>query len=187
METKIESRTNRQYLEGLAKEKDVYTAVADEMFNTLRVNEPLSVEEAKIYPVFWTSVFDEFKDNIKEIEFAYQEKGKELPLSKGKNLLRKLGCNIKPKIKKGDIKLERVTPELVHYINHNESFISLATQEEEWKRLNAIWNDGGIGFSAPYILTMEPLCYRVNIHCGNISKITFKPENFLNGEYKGEN
>ena len=180
MET--ETKTNRSYLESLAKEKEVYTAVADELGNTVRVENPKSLREAESYSKFWNSVLSEFKRDIGEIQFLYQEKDKELPLSRGKNLLRKLGSNIKPKTVEGDVKIERVHPELIHYINSYKNLAILVTQKQEWKRLNSVAQNSST-FSVPEIETLKPFYYHVNLPLECILKVSFKLKDFLNKPY----
>ena len=175
-----EYSTNREYLEDIALREEVKS------FNFEgedRINRKLgcTLAEAGKHKNFWNSLFHEFKDEIEKIEFLYQERKKELPLSGIGRLGKKLGFKVEPKIQDGDVKKTQVHPIT---INKNFPTLNINTSKEEWESLNALWREGSKGFEAPYIMTLEPLCYRVNLPLENIAEVKFKDGGFLNKQYQ---
>lgn len=144
---------------------------------------PESWDEVFSCSIFWGDVITEFKEDLGKIKFVYQEKSQELPLSLGKNIAKKLGFKVKPKTKAGEVKYEEATPQIIMKVDNEKSLVSIVTEEKEWRRLNEISNITE-NFSAPYVMTLPNLCYRVNIPLECITDVTFKSSEFLNKSFK---
>ena len=176
-----EYSTNREYLEDIASHMEIKSYSFKHEDTVMFNHDSQTLNEAAKKGYFWNSLFHEFKEDVEKIEFFYKEKDKELPLSPLGNLAKKIGFNITPKIQEGEVKKTQVHPIT---INKNFPILNVIASKENWERLNAIWNNGGEGFSAPHILTVEPLCYRVNLPLENIAEVKFKSYNFLNKQYQ---
>jgi hypothetical protein len=142
---------------------------------------PNSMDEAKAYSNFWRKVVSYFKEDIEKIRFIYQENDKELPLSSRKKLLKSIGFNIKPEYEQGQIKSQEVSPK--GFMGVREGLVSLFTDESEWKNLNSI-SKNTKDFSAPYVMALPDLCYRVNIPLEVITSVGFNSPDFLNKNYE---
>lgn len=143
-----------------------YNVNATFLNKNISVPEPNTIEEAVNILGFWEEILKERKNTPKKIEFAYQERNQEIPLSYLKKMLRKTGFNIKPQEKEGEIKYESVSPKAIlsvgNFLPDSESFVKMITDKREWERLNKI-SQGTDTFSAPYVWNLENLCYRVNV------------------------
>jgi hypothetical protein len=157
-------------LEEIARKYDVKAIFSD---NKISVPEPNTMEEAVNILGFWGKVFEEREGTPEKIEFLYQERNKELPLSYTKKMLRKVGFKIKTQEKEGDVKRESVKPESILSVDpllNAGSFVKMITNKDEWKRLNKVAENSDT-FSAPYVFALENLCYRVNIPLQCITKM----------------
>jgi len=185
MTIKQESKYNtiEEYIGFLASNTNINVFTSNPNVNTQEI--PKSMEEAMAYSNFWNPILDEFKEDIGKIEFFYQEKNKELPLSFGKKLLKSVGFNVKPEVKEGKVRYDKVNPEVIRNVNPSKSLVNIVTRENEWKRLNSIAQNTE-DFSAPFVMLPENLCYQVNIPLECISGICFKSTEFLNKKYSSE-
>ncbi len=174
-----EHSTVKKYIENIALNNGVSIDFYGDFDRRLKADKSKSIQESGTYEHFWNSLFHEFKDEIEKIKFLYQEKDKELPLSFGKNLARKLGFNVKPKTQEGEIKKEQLSPIM---IRKNFPTLNVIISKEEWKLLNVLAKDSH-GFSAPYVMMPEPLNHQVNIPLENIVEVKFKSYDFLNKSY----
>jgi len=142
--------------------------------NEISVPEPNTIEEAVDILNFWENVLKERKNTPKKIEFAYQERNQEIPLTYIKKILKKVGFKINPQEKEGEIKYESIHPELIlsvgNSLPYSDSLVKMITNKEEWKRLNKVAQETDT-FSAPYVMAFENLCYRVNVPLQCITKI----------------
>jgi hypothetical protein len=185
METteKIKYKTIRDYVDYLASANKVELGTANEPSNYLSTKKiPKSMDEAVSHAKFWNPIVNEFKEEIGRIYFFYQENDKQFPLSYKQKFLKSIGFKIKPKTEEGEVKYDNVNPQVLS-VNQSRSLVNLITQEEEWKRLNALAKNAG-PFTAPFALLPKNLCYQVNIPLECISAVGFKQNEFLNGEYK---
>ncbi len=173
-----------EYVNSLAREKGVNATVYGDFNKGVKTEKPpRSIKTAGNYKHFWHSFFSEFKDNVGKIEFLYQEKEKELPLSFGNKFLKGVGFNIASKTQEGEIKKENVNPDSIRMNVPGTDMINIITSESEWKVLNSLAKKS-YGFSAPYVMMPEPLCYQVNIPLENIVDVRLKHGDFLNKKYK---
>lgn len=190
MENQKKSNYNTigEYITNLALENRVGLDISKNLSNYVSTKKiPESMEEALSYANFWRPILEEFKDGIGRIDFFYQEKDKHLPLSYNKKLLNLIGFNVKPKMKEGEIKYDKVNVKGFMDTGSLESPVRIFTDnEDEWKRLNAIWKNTD-NFSAPFVQTLKPLCYRVNIPLECINGVNFNQSDFLDKEYKNTN
>ena len=175
-------KTVVEYIENTALSKGVDSLIFKEN-SFLREGILTTIEDAELYSSFLKDILNNFRKNIKKIGFLYQEKEKELPLSFGKNLAKKLGFKIKPNLQQGEIKKDTVNPQLIKKRIVNKDVLEIITFKDEWKRLNALSKES-YGFSAPYIETLEDLCFRLYIPLENIVELEFKPNNFLDNLYQ---
>ncbi len=182
-----EYKTIEEYVNSLAREKGVNATVYGDFNKGVKIEEPLrSIENAKEMLArgpFWHSLFSEFKDNVEKVGFLYQEKEKELPLSLGKSLAKKVGFNMAPEIQEGEIKKGNVNPNFIRMNVPGTAMINIITSESEWRILNALAKES-YGFSAPYVMMPEPQCYQVNVPLENIVEVRFKDSNFLDKKHK---
>lgn len=158
-----------EYAKNLSDKYKMNISIRD---NKVSVPLPESIEQAKETGKFWKDLFGftDVDDTLEKIEFVYQEKDKEIPLSYTKNLIKKLGFNIKPKKETGKIKYDSVKPETISFY---EGSARITTTQQEWKRLNEVSKNTET-FSSPFIMLPENLCYRVNIPLECIIKSDFK-------------
>lgn len=159
-------------------EKNKVNAIVKGPFDYICVDRPNSLEEAEKNADFWGDVLEKFNEEVEQIGFVYQEKDKEIPLSYGKSLLKKIGFNIQPKTEPGKIGYEQVKPECLTY--QKNSTLKLITKEDEWKKLNEIAQKSDT-FSAPFVLLPKNLCYQINIPLECIVETRFK-SGCLNGK-----
>lgn len=188
MENQKKSNYNTigEYITNLALENRVGLDISKNLSNYVSTKKiPESMEEALSYANFWRPILEEFKDGIGRIDFFYQEKDKHLPLSYNKKLLNLIGFNVKPKMKEGEIRYDKVNLNLVRFV-YSPSPVSVVTNEDEWKRLNTISKNTDT-FSAPCVQTLKPLCWQVHIPLGCINGVNFKQSDFLDKEYKNTN
>ncbi|MCX6750562.1 MAG: hypothetical protein NTZ83_03830 [Candidatus Pacearchaeota archaeon] len=185
-EQKSKYRTIKDYVNFLASSNKVDIATANDP-NYIGIGKiPQSMDEARNYSNFWNPVIDEFKEDIEKIDFFYQEKDKQLPLSYGKKLLKSIGFKIKPKTEEGEVKYSEVNPCVINHVNTSKSLVNMITDEAEWKRLNAILKKTD-NFSAPLALLPKNLCYQVNIPLEFINGIGFKSTDFLMNNIRSQN
>jgi len=182
--TDLKYKTIGEYVDFLALSNNIGKIKGKDFFSYVGVeNIPQSIEEARDYSNFWNPIISEFKKDVENIEFFYQEKDKELPLSFVNNVLNKIGFKINPKIQEGELKYDKVTPELIRNVDSSKSLVNIIAKKDEWKRLNDLAKESH-GFSAPYVMLPENLCYQVNIPLECISGVKFNSTEFLNKEYK---
>lgn len=132
---------------------------------------PQSEREAENLAYFWRPVFKENKNEIKEIQFVYQEKDKELPLSYIQKFSKRIGFGIRPEIEEGKIGELFIYPESIRQLNGHE--INVITTKENWTPLNKLAQKCNT-FNAPFVLMPENLCYQVNIPLECIKSVKFK-------------
>ncbi len=185
--TSNQIQTIREYVNFLALSNKVDTVIVNEILNYINIGKcPQSIEEATSHAGFWSPIVDKFKEDIEKMEFFYQEKDKELPLSSKQKLVKFIGLKIKPKLETGEVKYDEVNPELIRDVNISKSLVNIITNENEWKKLNAISQNSDT-FSAPFGLLPKNLCYQVNIPLECINGIKFKSPEFLNKQYTNKN
>ena len=150
-------------LEEVARKYNVNATFLDK---NISVPEPNTIEEAVNILNFLGEILRERKKTPKKIEFAYQERNQEIPLPYLKKILRKIGFKIKPQEKEGEVKYDSVSPRSILSVGNplpdSESFVRMIIDKEEWERLNKV-SQVTDTFSAPYVMSLENLCYRVNI------------------------
>ncbi len=174
--------TKKDYVESLASDTKVdkfCNIPSPDKIGMTKI--PESMDEARAYLNFWNGVVSEFKDDVSKIRFHYQENDKELPLSLGKKILKSVGFGVKPKTEEGEIKYEELNPEYVRGIN--KGLVSLITNEDQWKILNATSKNTG-SFSAPHVYLLGNLCNQVNIPLECINDVNFNSPDFLSKEYE---
>ena len=79
----------KNYLEEICKTnlaKEIGAQTNDFYINVSQAKSEFSAENIAR---FWNNIYSEKKEEIKSITFVYQERDEELPLSYGKNLLKK--------------------------------------------------------------------------------------------------
>jgi len=179
-------KANKDYVKSVAEKNKV-----DEFYNIPSPDKiskskmPESMDEAKAYSAFWNKVINEFKDDVNQVGFHYQENDKELPLSLGKRVSKAFGSKVKPKTQDGEIKYGEATAESLR-VNPKGGLVNLITNKEEWERLNLISKDTET-FNAPYVFLPENLCYQVNIPFETISSVNFNSNEFLDESFtKGD-
>ncbi len=191
MENKLKSnpKTRKDYVTGLALENKINADLSSKSNNVIHLNRiPSSMEEAVSYSKFWGEILDEFEDNVDKIDFFYQEKNKQLPLSSKQKFLKSIGFKVNPKMQEGEVKYTTVSPLCIREVSkfNENSLVKMITEEKEWNRLNALSRETN-DFHAPFALLPKNLCYHVNVPLECIEKITFDQYDFLNQEYKSEN
>ena len=154
--------------------KNKVKIIIKDFFNYVCVDQPKSLEETARNADFWKDILEKFNKGVEKIRFVYQEKDKEIPLSYGKSLFKKIDFNIQPQTEPGGIKYEEANPKLI--ISQKNSVV-LITKEDEWKRFNEISKNSD-SFSAPFVLLPKNLCYKINIPLECIIETRFK-SNYL--------
>ena len=168
---KTKSNIPENFLEEICKANIVGAKIAGDY---IYVSQPNSIMEAKNLASFWYPIFERRKDDVKIVDFVYQEKNKKLPLSYGKKFLRKLGIKIEPTIKDGEIKMASLNPELIRY--YNKQTVKFILNENEWRSVNKLAENSNT-FNAPFAMLPENLCYQVDVPLECITRIEFKEKN----------
>lgn len=161
-------KANKEKLEELCRANIVGARVNG---SYISVKLPESEREAEHLSYFWSHIFRNNKEDIKEISFAYREKDKELPLSSLNKFLNKIGFDIKPKVEEGQIGESFVRPELIRY--EKGKILNVITNKENWTQANKIAQKSNT-FSAPRVMLLENLCYQVNIPLECVKSVEFK-------------
>ena len=84
MENKQESKykTRRDYVNALALENKIELGYSNGLMDSISVCKiPKSMEEASSLANFWKPIIKDFKEDIDQIDFFYQENDKELTVS----------------------------------------------------------------------------------------------------------
>lgn len=128
---------------------------------------PNSMEQARGYATFWKAVLRDYSKMISEVTFNYQEKSKEVPLTNFQKLRNYLGANISPREIDGEIKEKIVKPILV---NESKGLARIITNKFDWEELNSL-SKTTEDFKSPYVMALEPLCYRTIVPLELITKM----------------
>ncbi|OYT36275.1 hypothetical protein B6U91_01580 [Candidatus Pacearchaeota archaeon ex4484_71] len=176
MDKDVKKSGATRYIVSAAARRGVTPGISE---NSVYMNNSFSSrEEADNYRYFVSEVLDKFGEDVREIGFYYKEKDKEIPLSFGKGLLKRLGASVKQKVKEGELKYFKIHPKLIRSNNYEENSVAFVIPNEEWGSLKEIQNNT-LNFEVRSSFLPEGLSQQVKIPLWHITEIGFKGDKFL--------